>query len=84
VGEVQSAGRRDAGGGRQLTMTRAATIRELEDWELNGATWRPLELTDRHTLIELRTCHGEAVDVVESHDPELIDFVRSHEAQQSD
>lgn len=68
-------------GGRarhQLTLPRPATIKELEDWTLNGATWRPLELSDERAVVELCTCHGEAVDVVESEDPELIDFVRAH------
>ena len=59
-------------------MARAATIRELKDWELNGATWRALELSDDRAVLELRTCYGERVDVVESEDPELIEFVRSH------
>ena len=79
MGTGQPRARRHAGGGRQLTMARAATIREFEDWELNGATWRPLELTDRHAVVELCTCYGERVDVVESEDPDLIEFVRSHQ-----
>ena len=58
-------------------MPRAATIKELEDWEANGATWRPLELSANHALVELCTCYGEAVDVVESEDPDLIEFVRA-------
>ena len=58
-------------------MARAATIKELEDWEANGATWRPLELSADRALVELCTCYGERVDVVESQDPELIEFVRS-------
>jgi hypothetical protein len=56
---------------------RRATIAELEDWTLHGATWRPLELSDARAVIELCTCHGEPVDVVESDDPEVIRFVRS-------
>ena len=63
---------------RQLTLPRPATIKELEDWTLNGATWRALELSEERAVLELCTCHGEAVDVVESEDPELIDFVRAH------
>jgi hypothetical protein len=57
---------------------RPARIRELEDWELHGAIWRTLELSDRRAVIELCTCHGERVDVVESEEPEIIEFVRSH------
>jgi hypothetical protein len=58
-------------------MARAATIRELQDWELHGAIWRPLELSDRRAVIELCSCYGERVDVVESEQPEVIEFVRS-------
>jgi hypothetical protein len=56
-------------------MTRPATIRELEDWTLNGATWEPVELSRERAVVELRTCHGERVDVVESEDPEFIAYV---------
>jgi len=59
-------------------VARSATIRELEDWELGGASWRTLQLTDERVVIELCTCHGERVDVVESEDPEVVQFVRSH------
>jgi hypothetical protein len=59
-------------------VAREATIKELEDWERNGATWRALELRDDRAVLELCTCYGERVDVVESDDPELIEFVRSH------
>ena len=58
-------------------MTRPASIEELEDWAKSGATWRPLELSARHALVELCTCYGEPVDVVESEDPQVIAFVRS-------
>jgi len=60
-------------------MARPATIAELKDWELNGATWRAIEISDRRALVELCTCSGERVDVVESQDPELIEFVRAHD-----
>jgi hypothetical protein len=59
-------------------MPRSATIAELEDWTLNGASWEPVELTSRRAVVELCTCHGERVDVVESQDPEFIEYVRSH------
>lgn len=60
-------------------MARVATIKELEDWTLNGATWRPLELSETRAVVELCTCHGETVDVVETEDPEVIGFVRTHQ-----
>ena len=53
------------------------TVAELEDWELNGATWRPVEVSRTHVVVELCTCYGEAVDVVEGDAPELIEYVRS-------
>lgn len=59
-------------------MPRPATISELEDWTLNGASWRPVELSGARAVVELCTCHGERVDVVESDEPEFIEFVRSH------
>jgi hypothetical protein len=61
-------------------MTRPATIAELRDWECSGAIWRAIEISDQRTLVELCTCSGERVDVVESRDPELIQFVRAHDS----
>ena len=60
-------------------MPRAGSIAELEDWTLNGASWRPMELTTSHAVVELCTCHGERVDVVESDETEFIEFVRLHQ-----
>jgi hypothetical protein len=59
-------------------MPRPATIAELEDWTLNGAAWEPVELSERRAVVELCTCYGERVDVVESEDPEFIEYVRVH------
>jgi hypothetical protein len=59
-------------------MPRPASIAELRDWELNGASWRTVEISDRRAVVELCTCSGERVDVVESQDPELIEFIRAH------
>jgi hypothetical protein len=53
-----------------------ARIEDLERWEEHGATWRAIELTTERVRVELCTCYGEAVDVVQSTDPELIEFVR--------
>lgn len=58
-------------------MPRPATISELEDWTLNGATWEAVELSAQRAVVELCTCHGERVDVVESDDPGFIEYVRS-------
>jgi hypothetical protein len=51
-------------------------IEYLKDWELNGATWRPLSVSDDRAVIELCSCSGEAMDLVESDRPELIAYVR--------
>lgn len=59
-------------------MPRPTTIAELRDWTLNGATWEPVELSADRAVVELLTCHGERVDVVESDEPEFIEFVRTH------
>jgi hypothetical protein len=59
------------------------TVYSLEDllrWEDSGATWRALQVSEDHALIELCTCYGEPVDVVRGEGPELIVFVRDRRA----
>jgi hypothetical protein len=58
-------------------MRSGLTIPELEDWELHGAIWRALEVTNARVVVELCSCSGEPVDVVEGDAPELIEFVRT-------
>ena len=41
------------------------TLAELQRWTDHGATWRLVPRTSAAPLIELCTCYGEAVDVVE-------------------
>ena len=55
----------------------SVTIDYLKDWELNGATWRAVELDDRHAVIDLCSCSGERMDRVESARRELIEYVRA-------
>jgi hypothetical protein len=55
----------------------AVTIKHLEDWVLNGASWRAVELDDRHAVIDLCSCAGERMERVESDQPELIEYVRA-------
>jgi hypothetical protein len=52
------------------------TVEDLERWTDHGAVWRPLEVSDDLAVVELCTCYGEPVDVVESPAPELIAYVR--------
>jgi len=52
------------------------TVEHLRDWERGGATWRAVELDDRHAVIDLCSCSGERMDRVESDQPQLIAYVR--------
>jgi hypothetical protein len=56
----------------------AITAEDLERWTDHGAQWRPLEVSDELAVVELCTCYGEAVDVVEGRSPTLIAYVRAH------
>ncbi len=56
----------------------SVSIEYLKDWELHGATWRPISVSDERAVIELCTCSGEPMDRVQSAQPELIEYVRSH------
>ena len=58
-------------------MPRVATIHELNDWELNGAVWRPAEIYSDHVVVDLCSCTGELMERVESVDPQFISFVRA-------
>jgi hypothetical protein len=59
-------------------MTTPFKLEDLESWEANGATWNVRVLTDERTVLELCTCFGEPVDVVQSDAPELIAYLREH------
>lgn len=59
-------------------MDPAFTLSELEDWELNGATWRAITLDQRRAVLDLCSCSGERMDRVESTDPALIEYVCEH------
>jgi hypothetical protein len=54
------------------------TVDYLKDWELHGATWRAVQISDERAVIELCSCSGEPMDLVEGNDAQLIDYVRSH------
>jgi hypothetical protein len=51
----------------------------LERWLDYGAQYRVIELSSSRAVLELRTCHGEPVDRLESTDERLICFVRERE-----
>jgi hypothetical protein len=48
----------------------------LERWTDHGALYRVLELTDQRAVVQLQTCYGEPVDLLESADARLIAFLR--------
>ncbi len=52
------------------------TLEDLQRWEDHGATWRALEISDELAVLELCTCYGEPVDMVQSAAPEVISYVR--------
>ena len=58
-------------------MRSGLSVAELEDWELHGAIWRALEVTDKRAVVELCSCSGERMDVVEGDSADLIEFVRA-------
>jgi hypothetical protein len=65
-------------------MTRASlTIDALERWTLFGAQWHPLELSSDIAVVELCSCAGEPVDVLQSNDPAVIAYLRAAQADPS-
>ncbi len=61
-------------------MRAPVTIEDLERWKDHGAVWRAVEVSDQRAVLELCTCYGEPVDIVQSHAAELIAYVREHRA----
>jgi hypothetical protein len=55
---------------------RESPIEVLERWERYGAIWRTRQVTDDLAIVDLCTCHGVPVERLESHDPELIAYLR--------
>ena len=55
---------------------RESPIEVLERWERYGAIWRTRQVTDDLAIVDLCMCHGEPVERLESHDPELIAYLR--------
>jgi hypothetical protein len=66
------------GDGGESRGTPAATVEYLKDWELHGAMWRAVEVSDERAVIELCSCSGEPMDLVEGDDAQLIEYVRAH------
>ena len=56
---------------------RVVGAEELRHWEDNGATWRALDVSDEHAVVELCTCYGEPVDRLQTEAPDVIEYVRA-------
>jgi hypothetical protein len=59
-----------------LTVEPVNPLAALERWLDHGAQYRVLELSSDGAVLELRTCHGEPVDRLESRDERLLSFLR--------
>lgn len=53
------------------------TLADLERWELFGAIWRVVELSDDRALLDMCACTGQLVERRASEDLALIDYVRA-------
>jgi hypothetical protein len=51
----------------------------LRRWEDHGAQWHVVSATPESAVVELRTCHGEPVERLESGDPELLRFLEERD-----
>jgi hypothetical protein len=61
-----------------LDVRRPLTVEELDRWMSAGAHWRPVEISDRHAVIDLCQCTGELEEQRESSDPLVLEYLRSH------
>jgi hypothetical protein len=59
-------------------------VAALERWRDHGADYRVLELSSARAVVELRTCHGEPVDRLESDDPRLVEYLRAQGGDRRD
>ena len=46
-------------------------VADIERWTDGGAGYEVLVLTDERAVLQLKTCHGEPVERLESEDPRL-------------
>jgi hypothetical protein len=53
------------------------TLADLERWELFGATWRVVELSDERAVLDMCACTGQLVERRASDERALIDYVRA-------
>jgi hypothetical protein len=55
----------------------ALTVADLQRWEEHGALWRVKDIGDQRVVVELCTCYGEPVDLVQSEAADVIAHVRN-------
>lgn len=60
--------------------SRALTIDGLERWRLFGAQWHVVHLSSEGAVVEFCACTGEPVERLESHDPAVIEHLRTTQA----
>lgn len=58
----------------------ALTVDGLERWVQFGAQWHVMHLSNDRATVELCACTGEPVERLESHDPAVIDYLRTAQA----
>jgi hypothetical protein len=66
------------GSAEHLPARPPARVEDLIRWEEHGGTWRAVAVSDARAVVELCTCSGEAVDMLQGEDAGLIAFVRAH------
>jgi hypothetical protein len=64
-------------------MAPESAVEALRRWEEHGAVWRVVSAGPDRAIVELCTCYGEPVELIESDDPALLEFL-SGETRQSD
>ena len=62
----------------------SAPLEQLTTWEDAGAQWRLAEHTGDRAVVMLLTCTGEAVDRLETDDPEALDYLRRRSSSEED
>lgn len=58
------------------------TIAELEDWIQSGAHWHVTEIAKSGAEVEFRTCTGRALERRQTHDPAVIEYLRTAHTEQ--
>jgi hypothetical protein len=60
--------------------SRALRVEDLERWVLFGAQWGVVHLASDRATVQLCACTGEPVERLESHDPAVIAYLRTAQA----